>query len=247
MKEHNEKLEAGEVVIQNRFLRWLDNFWYHYKWPVLVVAFFVAISLVCFAQCARKEYTDMTVTYAGRYSMKEADHQNLREILEGLTPYKEDGSERQSAQIVTYIICSEDESRENCTDEEGDLDEYAFQSSKMASIENLKAFSNFVMTGESAIWLVSEYVYQAKDLKPLCVPLSDSFESLPDGVAYDAYAIRLCETELYRYYDVLKFLPEDTLLLLPRQIVLPGGKSANDENYRDFVELYRAIVEFEAP
>ena len=34
-----DKREAGEIVVNNRFLTWLDNFWYHYKWHVIVSAF----------------------------------------------------------------------------------------------------------------------------------------------------------------------------------------------------------------
>jgi len=45
LKDQNEKIEAGEIVVENRFLRWLDNFWYHYKWHTIIISFFVIMAL----------------------------------------------------------------------------------------------------------------------------------------------------------------------------------------------------------
>ena len=62
MKQQDEKITPGEVVIENKFIKWLDNFWYHYKWPTIIVAFFLFVGVVCFAQCSTRATGDLTVT-----------------------------------------------------------------------------------------------------------------------------------------------------------------------------------------
>ena len=77
-----DKQFAGEIVIQNRFLKWLDNFWYHYKWTVIVVAFFLFVGIVCLVQCSGRESADLTVTYAGGFVFNEEERAALSNALE---------------------------------------------------------------------------------------------------------------------------------------------------------------------
>jgi prolipoprotein diacylglyceryltransferase len=60
-----EKITGGEIAYQNPILKWLDNFWYHHKWTVIVVLFFAFTLTVCFVQCSSNEPTDLTVSFAG--------------------------------------------------------------------------------------------------------------------------------------------------------------------------------------
>ena len=47
----DDKREAPEITPQSKVLRWLDNFWYHYKWPTIIIAFFLIVGIVGFTQC----------------------------------------------------------------------------------------------------------------------------------------------------------------------------------------------------
>ena len=53
-----EKLEAREIKAtpsaarvaerpHGKVYRWLDNFWYHYKWPTVIIAFFAIVLYRC--------------------------------------------------------------------------------------------------------------------------------------------------------------------------------------------------------
>ena len=82
-------------------------------------------------------------------------------------------------------------------------------------------------------------------MESLAMPLKDIFgEDLPEG-AYGECAIRLGDTELYRYYDAMKTMPADTLIVLTRGWVV--GSSSDENIYSDYMTLYRAIALFEAP
>jgi len=241
-----EKQQAGEIVIQNRFLKWLDNFWYHYKWPVIIIAFFLIVSLICFSQCATKEVGDVTLSYAGNYTMNEEERRRVIEVFEAVAPEKEVDGQRRPSEVVmaTFSVYTEEELRPLYFDEQGNGDLYAFESAKQLSKENLSNFGSFVMTGESAIWLVSEFVFEQRNLAEVAVPLSELFAETPVG-AYRDCAIRLGDTELYQYYDALKVLPADTLIVMPRGYV--WGETSNEARYAEFKEMYYAIVNFRAP
>ena len=239
-----DKREAGEIVVNNRFLTWLDNFWYHYKWHVLVSAFFLLICVICFAQCSTRETGDVTVTFAGGYSMTAEEQATLKTTLNAVAPARKEGEGTLSTMLSTYSIFTEEELRALFTDEEGNFDNYAFQTAKGQSAEQLETFSSFVKTGESSILLVSPEVYEVQNLDYLAVPLSELFDTLPNG-AYDAYAIRLADTEFYQYYEAIQFLPEDTLIVMLQPMLL-WGQSSDAEKYDTFLAMYYAIVNAKA-
>lgn len=243
-KREEEKLAAGEIVVQNRFLRWLDNFWYHHKWPTLIVAFFLFVGVVCFAQCSTKESGDLTVTFAGNYTLSGEEREKIMDVLNVVAPEKENGEGKSTVMLNTYSVYTEEELRPQYLDADGNLNVYAFNNAKQTSKDNLSNFGTYAMTGESAVWLVSEYVYTTRNLSALAVPLSELFETVPES-AYDGYALRLGDTELYQYYDALKVLPADTLIVMPQSFYM--GESSDEETYAEFRAMYRAIVEFKKP
>lgn len=239
-----DKQEAGEIVVKNRFLTWLDNFWYHYKWHVIVSAFFLVVCTICFVQCSTKETGDVTVTYAGGYALSGEEQEILKNTLNAVAPQVEGGEGTLANMLATYSIFTEEELRALFTDEDGNFDNYGFQSAKVQSSNQLESFSGFVKTGESSIFLVSPFVYEAQNLDHLAVPLSELFETLPEG-AYDEYAIRLADTEFYQYYEAIHFLPEDTLIVMLQPMLL-WGASSDEAKYDTFLEMYYAIVNAKA-
>ena len=101
------------------------------------------------------------------------------------------------------------------------------------------------MTGSCSIWLLSEAAYEQLNMKnTLAVPLSELFSEKPSA-AYDDYAVRLGDTELYDCYPALQVLPADTLVVLSGRVKLFGGTSEKD--YEKIKDVFRAIVEFQAP
>ena len=39
----------------SKFLKWLDNYWYHYKWHTIIVAFFLIIGIISTVQIFNRE------------------------------------------------------------------------------------------------------------------------------------------------------------------------------------------------
>lgn len=247
MRQREEKTSGNDIVIENRFLRWLDNFWYHYKWPVIVVAFFVFVGAVCFTQCAQRETGDVTLVYAGGCTLTAEQHEQIVDVFDAVAPKKEESGEKLATLLTQYSIYTEEEMKNACTDEDGTYSPSAFASFKQVTQSHLDNFRTYIQTGESGIWLVSEYVYDIQNIDTIAKPLNELFETVPEA-AYDAYAIRLADTEIYQYYDALKVLPEDTLIVMSQQFQpLTMSQSSKDDVYKTFLDTYYAIVNFKAP
>lgn len=240
-----EKEEAGEVVIQNRFVKWLDNFWYHNRWAIIICAIFLFAFIVCIVQCAGRKISDTYVTVAGGFTVSDKEKETLEELLNDLSEDL-DKKDPMSVGVLSYTFYSEDELRALFTDESG-FDNEGYHRAKQPNAERFKSIQNYVMTGECSIWFVSEAVYAELDMaKRLAVPLKSTFGKEIAG-AYDAYAIRLGDTAFYQYYrEKLSFLPEDTLIVLTKPSAI-GGASANEKQYAKVKAIYRAMIEFKSP
>ncbi|MBE6553700.1 MAG: hypothetical protein E7666_05085 [Ruminococcaceae bacterium] len=237
------KEQGGAIAVQNPVLKWLDNYWYHYKWHTIVVAFFIFVGIVCFAQCSSSVSGDLTLTFCGNYTLTQEERVRINDVFEAISPKKEDGKAT-TIMLNDYAVYTEEELRAIYTDEDGNLSVVAFNNAKAVNSDHLSTFGTFLMTGESAIWLVSEFVFEERNLSTLAVPLTELFETVPASAVND-YAIRLGDTELYQYYDALKVLPADTLLVMPAHFV--WGESSNQEKYDEFRAMYNAIVNFKKP
>ncbi|MBQ8431836.1 MAG: hypothetical protein IJX28_03025 [Clostridia bacterium] len=247
IEEKEDKLAAGEITERSRFSLWMENFWYHYKFQAIVVMAAIFIFAVCFVQCTQRETGDLTVSFAGPYVLEGDEREGVLDVLNAVAPRTEEGGERLSVILSTYPIYNEEELRALYTDPEtGICDESGYQTAKGYNADRLKNFGSYLMTGESAVLLVCPYVYEYQNVKEkLARPLSDLYGDNLPAASYDGYAIRLGDTELYRYYPALQVLPADTLLVLTQSYV--WGASADESTYKDFEALFRALVDFKIP
>ena len=97
--QHNQpedKIEAGDINIaeKSKFFKWLDNFWYHYKWTLLIAVFFIVVLVVGLVQLFSKTESDATVMYAGPYQLSNDEINAIRNDLTSLLPYDFNGDEK---------------------------------------------------------------------------------------------------------------------------------------------------------
>ena len=243
--KREEKLAGESIAIRHPVFLWFENLWYHHKWTIIIVAFFLFVAIVCFAQCATTPHKDVYIAFGGSYTMTTEEHQAVERIF-GEVSKNAFGDGAPTVGVVSYPFYTEDELRALYTDPEtGDFDGAAFNMAKGQNISRLDELSSYMMTGECSIWLVNTSVYEAQHMsEKLAVPLAETFGTTPAG-AYDEYAIRLGDTTIYQYYEALQVLPADTLIVFTRSYFM--GASSNEKTYEQFKTIYRAIVEFQAP
>lgn len=242
--ERGEKLAGENIAIRHPVFLWFENIWYHYKWTILLVAFFLLVAIVCLVQCATTPHKDAYITFSVSHTFTREEQQAIDQLFNDFSKntFEDDVP---AVGIVSYPFYTEEELRDLYTDPEtGDFDGAAFNMAKGKNTDQLDTLQSYMMTGDCSIWFVNTSVYEAQHMTERAVPLTETFGTIPTG-AYDEYAIRLGDTAIYQYYETLRVLPEDTLIVFTYPYII--GASANQQKYEQFKALYRALIEFQAP
>lgn len=249
MDNGQEKLRGSDVNVRlsNPFIKWLDNFWYHHKWKVIIVVFFLIVAIVGIVQMTNKEDYDIEVTVATHTIYYTENVDALESALTGLMPEDINGDGKRNVQLNLYKIYSEEElkaANEAETDENGNPIIYADEAYNK---EQINQFNSYIMTGECTVMIVSEYVYndlisrRPEDI--LLKPISEIYgNELPAGTTKDGYGIRLSSTEAYKSLDGLDWIPDDAVICIMRPFVF--SKGADEEQYARAVDYFKSIVEF---
>ena len=232
-----EKLEDRGIKTDSRFLRWLDNYWYHYKWRTIAIAFFLVVFLICTVQMCSREEADMTVMYAGSYLMTSEENENLSRILSDKLPDDYDGNGKKSVEIVSYHVYSEEQIKliESQTDSEGAVGSV----NRNLNSTNYKHYLTYIQTGDVAICLVDPWLYESLLDSDRLMKLSEALPSSSE-VDKDTYGIRLGDTALYEQYGSVRVLPADTMLVFLRSPV--AGKMSKEKYYARAEEMLSQLV-----
>ena len=85
MKDEKQYTD-GIAVKESKFLAWFDNYWYHYKWVTIVVAFFLVVFSICIIQSCTNKPADILVTYAGPVSLNVDEKANIERVFSRALP-----------------------------------------------------------------------------------------------------------------------------------------------------------------
>lgn len=69
-----------------KFKEKIENYWYHYKWPTIIVTFFVIVAVVLVAQLFQKQKYDAFVMYVGDKEITQTQYADIVTSLKSLTP-----------------------------------------------------------------------------------------------------------------------------------------------------------------
>ncbi len=230
MSDKETKYDSTEIVTENRTYNTLQNFWYHNKWTVIVVAFFVCVILVCTMQMFGKEKYDVSIVYGGTAHMDADERAAFVSALQGALPEDYDNNGKKAVGLVEYQIFSEEELyTEIETEVDGEL--ITLKKEQVATHWNAEQFSSMQSavsrTGEYSLCFASPYVY----------------EKLLAGYVVEGKTVRLGDTDFYLYNEAVQVLPADTVVCLLRQFAV--GQSSKDDIYNRSVALFDAIVAYD--
>ena len=238
---NEEKKPSREIVVNNGFLSWLDNFWYHYKWVTLGVLAALIILLVCLLQTCSTQKADTTVVYAGPTLLSVSESEQVSRLLGTVLPEDYDKNGETYARLSTYEIYSEDQIRKitaetDAAGERGYVD-------RSRNTGEYQTFTTYQQTGESTVYLLDPWLYESLP-EGYLRSVEEVVGYAPEGMLSDGCGVRLGDTALYREYAVLRLLPEDTVVCMMAPFV--WGGSSDEERYAFEEELYRALVTFGA-
>lgn len=237
-----DKLEAGDIKVASPALRWLDNFWYHYKWTFIITVFFVAVGIVCLVQFLTRPKYDTSLAYATHYRMNNQERTDFEALLNRFCPEDFDGNGEKNVNMMVYQIYSDEEfeSEVEAYESRGEV----FQINTKYNQDEYNNFNTFTMTGETSVYIISPHLYSllvgGDRLKPLSELYPDG--NLPKGALPDGYGIRLSETDFYLYNPAAQVIPDTAILCLHKPTLAGRGKNA--DLYADDMAYFRAIADF---
>ncbi len=229
-----ENKNAPEIKItKGKFLTWLENYWYHYKWHTVFIAAALIMLSVCLGQCVSTENYDTVIVYAGPNYLGVNETRQLEDVIGNILPYDRDGNKQKNAAMKIIEIHSEEQIKNS-----------QLEIDRQRNITQQDEYFKYLKTGESSVYLVDPWLYEQVAEFEKC-SLSELFgENLPKG-AIDGYGIRLGDTDIYKDNEAVRLLPADTVIYLRNPHVM--GASANEKRYQFEKDVFIAIVTYTSP
>lgn len=224
-----------------RFIKWLDNFWYHYKWPTVIISFFVIVGVICTVQMMGKDDYDAFVLYSGGKYFTMDEQKSVTDAFSYVYDDYNDDGEKQVC-LTKIIVLSAEELKQKQAEANAENENLAYNfESRTDALEQL---SMELMTGQSYVCFLSEAMYEHIDGNDRFIPLADVFGTVPDG-AIDECAVRLSETEFGSYFsEAMSVMGEDTVVCLRRISVQDAGSDKKTAEYENHMDFFKRIIEF---
>ena len=238
-KIRDKEYTEGISIPKGRFLKWLDNYWYHYKWVTIIVAFFVIVTVICTVQMCSKPRNDLVIVYAGRNTLSAEEQNNVTKVFEAIAPRDFDGNGENNIAINAFAVLSEEQVEEQRA--QTDVDGKPLYIDNSHNAKQFDTYSNYIMTGESSVLFLDPWLYESLVSAGRLKSLEETLGYVPES-AYGDYGVRLGDTALYESYSVMRLLPEDTVICLLQPYV--AGNSSKKEYYSREMEMFESLVTY---
>ncbi len=240
-----EKLEASDVSLaqESKTARKLGNFWYHNKWTIIIVTFFVSVAVIVAVQLLTRVKYDVNVTVCGPHLLDSEKLYYASNDLNNKLDTDINGDGKKTVSIVNYSVFSESELNAINKSQKDNRGNYVKIVEQSDNLSQYKQFIQYSQTGDSYIFIVSKYAYEPlKNADPSrLVPISEIFGSdLPEGTLDDGYGIKLSETALYKDSAALQSFAEDYIICICRLTDMAGKKQRNI--YEQNIEYLKDLV-----
>ena len=231
-----------------KIFKWLNNFWYHYKWVTLVTAFFTVTLLIIIIQMITKTNPDSNILYGGPAVLTANQTKEIENAFNALLPedFNGDGEKITSLQAITLMTKEQIAKAEAEAAENSSVFVYNPQ-----SLENNKtSFSTQLFSGEYVICLIDPEQYKNAYKAGGFAPLSELFgeNNIPE-YAYDDCALLLSETNFSKFITAMSVFPDDTLICVRKMSSVSAikGKSKAEREYNNQLRLFYSIIAFTPP
>lgn len=227
-----------------KIINWFKNYWYYYKWPVIVIGFFVIAIAVMVAQSASQVDYDIHILYAGPYIFQLGEKEQAEDIFRSLMPRDYNGDGEKTVILANMTIMTEEQFNE-AMEASNRVQGPAIVLGQYYGPQIERAFSQEIFAGESVICLLDPSRYEQVKSQNGFLPLEEALGYNPD-IAFDDYGMYLKDTAIGQYFELFRRFPEDTILCIRRlstASVFTGKKKA-EESYKYHLDYFKHLVEF---
>ena len=227
--------------IQSPALKWLDNFWYHYKWHTLIALFLVLTVTICSVQACNKKGYDVYIMYAGVHDVERTASGSVSEYETLLQNFKRitddhDGDGERSPSFLPLFLPEIEEIN-------GRDDRFEVNTNVVA--DNAEIFRQNIIYSDYYICLLSKSVYETYRVTAgveIFVPLADYVGDAE--VTYYAPDAVLLRSTAFGALPALADFPEDTVICLRILSEVGAAKGKNRETYARAEQTLRNLFAY---
>ncbi len=226
----------------SKAIKWLENYWYHYKWHTLIVLFFAVTLIIVTVQMINKDNPDVMLLYAGPATINADQRAEMEHAVELVMGKDHNGDGEKDAMLNSIELLTDAQVEAARKEYQDRGEEFLFNGAVMA--QNRETFTRDIFMGQQSICLLDPYWYELVRENDGFLELSEVLGYTPDG-AVDGYCVRLRDTGFGSYFTAFHILPEDTVICFRRESY--SKNEAVEEQYTVSKQIFRDIMQFEAP
>ncbi len=212
----------------DQFKKWLDNYWYHYKWPTIIVAFFLIIGTISVVQLFNRETYDAYIMYVGDETIPDTQYQDIMDSLKQVSKdYNKDGEHNINFSKMSFI-----------SDEENEM-------ASTVNAGTVQYLSNMVVQ-PYYLYLMSPAVYDTYKDSGIFIPISEVVDGVPAEWYHDDTAVYFDKTEFANSFAGVNDLGEDTLLVI-KMVPYSSSKSVSKSeraSYEHHLDILKNILSY---
>lgn len=253
-REINVEAQSAETPQKGKFVLWLENFFYHYKWhTIIAVLVVIAVTVSSLQMCSKKD-VDVHVVYAGSceisMSSKNGDISEYQTLLKSISSAARDYDENGETvvDLETLYMLSNDEIRELEEKLKAAGIEKEYELNVAQIVENNSIFRDYMTYSDYYVCFISDDLYDIYktmgDVKCF-TPLAPYVEDGTELEYYDECTVYLHSTDFYLLPGVNK-LPEDTLICIRAKSAVAShfNSAETNEIYRRSEDMLKNILNY---
>lgn len=225
-----------------KFLSWLDNYWYHYKWHTLIALVFIITFAVGFGQIAvEKNDYDVYALYAGpEYLHREphdriiADIKNVAEKVSG-----DDEEKDINLQMLVYLTDEQIAAQKEEVEAKGEMFTFDY-------LENNNVFETYMkqlVSGENVIMFLDPSMYEVAESNEALYKVEEVLGHKVPGLKESGMGVTLSESGLIDKYPSFAALPGDCVVCFKKvtHAMALIGKSENQKSHKFQLEVAKEL------
>lgn len=248
-ENYNEQEITGGQSFGKAALKWLDNFWYHYKWHSLIALFLIFAVLICSLQMCTKTSYDIHIMYAGGYEIRRTSSdgdlppytKTLSSLRRAVGDYNDDGSINIAFTDLYTLTEEEIKAITGNGAQDVDLNYYLINENSKLLLDNLTYGNYYLCFISTAIY----EKYNTIDGVEIFVPLAQFLDTGADVELYSPTAAKLSSTGFYSLPGIADF-PTDTLVCLRNKSALSNhfNKKDAERGYKRGADAIKIILNY---
>ena len=212
-----------------KIIKWLDNFWYHYKWPVIIFTAFAVFLIIMTTQFVTRTEYDLSVLYAGPLNITPNQTRDAEGEISKLIDEDVNGDGKKNCQITPFYMLTDEQAKELQAEYDAKEELFFVDMSQLASSQ--QKFTNQISAGDAFILILDPHWYGLLREQDFIIPLEEVLPEVP-GSSSDGYCIRLCDTPFAGFFTAMQVFPEDAVICLrrmPTASAFAGKKEAEKQ------------------